>query len=102
MKKSNLFLAAGGFLLALASIFATKANRKFIVITTAKLPHKFHNIPSGQLVTNSMGPGHWTSVKSELDYTVYLALLTVNNLGAAIDYITLVTIVDGMNKVYYY
>jgi hypothetical protein len=102
MKKSKLFLAAGGFVLALASIFATKANRKFIVITTAKLPHKFHNISSGELVTNSNGPGHWTSVKSVLDATVYLALITVNILGEAIDYVTLVTTVNGVNKVYYY
>jgi hypothetical protein len=35
MKKSKIFLATGALILAASAIFATKANKKFVAVTTA-------------------------------------------------------------------
>jgi cysteine synthase len=55
MKRSRIFMAAGAFALAIAAVFATKANKKFAAVTTAHVADGvFSGISSGaNLVTTT-------------------------------------------------
>jgi hypothetical protein len=102
MKKSRIFMATGGFVLAVAGMFATKANRKFVAVTTAETHAKFLNIADATLVTVSgISSGHFTSSKGTGASTAFIGLVTANN--GVIGKVTLVT-TTGLHTqaVYYY
>jgi len=64
-------MAAGTLVLAIAAVFATKANRKFAAITTVAL-RADHSV----LITNSSGFGVLTTVKRSGYVTAFAKFYT--------------------------
>jgi hypothetical protein len=100
MKKSRIFMGAGAFVLAIAGFLATKANKKFAVVTTAKTDAIFAGIAKGLDVIAPAG--HFTNTfVLNSNSTAYLAVITVNN--GVVARVTLVTTSQPTpDKVYYY
>jgi hypothetical protein len=104
MKKSRIFMAAGGFVLAIAGVLATKANRKFLQVTTAETHAAFLGQAADLQFKVSDISSHFTNTFNALagTKTCYLALITVNMTSLA--RVTLITTAGGTSpdKVYYY
>ncbi len=66
MKSTKLFISTGIALLATVSFFATKAEKKFVGVTSARLPLISTNAIMG------LSSAHFTTIKGVFGKTVFL------------------------------
>jgi len=90
MKRSKLFMAGGTLILAVSAIFATKANKKFSGITTAK-------IGATGLVLHAASTSLLTTTATGVQAKVQMYTGNHNNIAEG----SLFTDVSGSKQVYY-
>ena len=94
MKRSKIFMAAGAFVLAIAAVFATKANKKFASLSTvyaATLGNLKIAVPANEFYTAASKPTG--------SYRVYANFFTASGTSIAPD-IYLTTTASGADAYY--
>lgn len=94
-------MAAGVCVLAAASVLATKANKKFTVVTHGFIPAAFQGLGANTELNLSVSGGTFTNVGSGAAKTVWIALMTAVD-KTILAQATLKTKSGGTTDVYYY
>ncbi len=95
MKRSKLFISAGAVLLAAVSFMATKAEKRFVNVTSARLVGI-----SGASITN-LAAGRFTTNKGSFGKTVFLVTVGARNANPVLATLT-TNITSFTSKVYWH